>query len=286
MSEEEVCKSVVLGQAQRKVIADLLPTLVSRLKLDEASGRTIRFTMAELKLIGKEVAKALVQAPTGMVRNSLSHVKDFVATAIKDFEGIGLISKADRIYQFKVKLVDSKPPIWRRIQVRRCFLCKLHEYIQIAFGWKNCHLHQFDVDGVIYGNPNQLLDGFEDDPEIEDSASTTLDDIIPKSGKQFRFKYLYDFGDHWDHEVLFEGCLQAEKGQRYPLCLEGDRACPPEDVGGMPGYEDYLEALTDRHHEQHEQMMEWRGAFDSEIFHPEKTTRRMRRGFPKRDSIE
>ncbi len=256
MSESEVCKSVVLGQAQRRAIAVLIPTLAERLKLDEVNGRAISFTVSELKSIGKEIAKALVDAPTGMVRNSMYHVKDIVSKAIKDVDRIGSIPKTERIYQFKITLIDSSPPIWRRIQVRRCFLAKLHEYIQTAFGWQNCHLHQFEADGLTYGDPEQLLEGFLDDPEIVDSASTHIDDIIPSSGKRSRFKYLYDFGDHWEHEVLFEGCLQAEKGQRYPLCIEGARACPPEDVGGVPGYEDYLEALADRHHEQHEAMMD------------------------------
>ncbi len=286
MSEAEVCKSVVLGQAQRRAIAVLIPTIAERLKLDEVNSRTISFTVSELKIIGKEVAKALVHAPTGMVRNSMYHVKDLVSKAIKDVDGIGSIPKAERIYQFKIALVDSKPSIWRRIQVRRCFLSKLHEYIQTAFGWENCHLHQFEVHGLTYGDPEQLLEGFLDDPEIVDSASTHMDDILPSSGKRFRFKYLYDFGDHWEHEILFEGCLRAENGQRYPLCMEGARACPPEDVGGMPGYEDYLEAIADKHHEQHEEMMDWRGPFDPELFHPEKTTRRMRRGWPKWDNID
>ncbi len=109
MSESEVCKSVVLGQAQRRAIAGLIPTLAERLKLDEVNSRTISFTVSELKRIDKEVAKALVHAPTGMVRNSMYHVKDLVSKAIKDVDGIGSIPKAERIYQFKIALMDSKP---------------------------------------------------------------------------------------------------------------------------------------------------------------------------------
>lgn len=286
MSIAEPNRPTILTQAQRTVIADLIPSFAARLKLDHVNSRTINFTGDELEEIWRVVTKALADAPTGMVRNSLSHVQLIVAQVMKVSDGIGSIPSAERIYQFKVTLLESEPQIWRRIQVKRCSLDKFHEHIQTAFGWQNCHLHQFEIEGVIYGDPDLLLEGFEDDPEIEHSASTSIDDVIPRSGKQCRFEYLYDFGDGWKHEVLFEGCLRSEKGQRYPLCLEGARACPPEDVGGMPGYEDYLEVLADRHHEQHEEMIDWRGPFDPELFHPEKTTRRMRRGWPKWNNVD
>jgi hypothetical protein len=109
---------------------------------------------------------------------------------------------------------------------------------------------------------------------------TKISEIVPKNGKRFHFVYEYDFGDGWEHEVLFEGCLRAEKGVRYPLCVEGERACPPEDVGGVWGYVEYLEALADPKHEQHHDMLQWRGPFDAEQFLAEKTTKAMRRGLP------
>ena len=101
-----------------------------------------------------------------------------------------------------------------------------------------------------------------------------------KDSKRFQFTYEYDFGDCWKHEVLFEGCLKAEKGGRYPLCVEGERACPPEDVGGIGGYEEFLEALADPKHEQHDDFVEWAGEFDPEMFDVEKTTKLMWRGLP------
>ena len=93
--------------------------------------------------------------------------------------------------------------------------------------------------------------------KCRDSTRTKLSAILPKSGKRFRFVYEYDFGDSWDHDVLFEGCLPAESGRPYPLCLEGKRACPPEDVGGVPGYADFLQIIQDPDSEQHEDMLEW-----------------------------
>ena len=109
---------------------------------------------------------------------------------------------------------------------------------------------------------------------------TKISEIVPKDGKRFRFLYEYDFGDGWEHEVLFEGCLRAEKGGRYPLCVEGERNCPPEDVGGVRGYAEFLEAIADPKHEQHDNFVEWAGDFDPEEFDAGETTKAMRRGLP------
>ncbi len=75
---------------------------------------------------------------------------------------------------------------------------------------------------------------------------------MPKTANLFSFTYEYDFGDGWEHEILFEGCPEKEPGKQYPMCLEGERACPPEDVGGISGFYDFLEALADPKHKDHE----------------------------------
>jgi hypothetical protein len=185
------------------------------------------------------------------------------------------------LYQFKITLLDTLPPIWRRIQVKDGTLDKLHEHIQTAMGWTNSYLHHFWIDNHIYGDDPMLMrDNFEE-MAYKDSTSTKLSDILPQSGKRFSFQYVYDFGDGWRHEVLFEGCLRAERGGRYPLCVEGERACPPEDVGGVWGYEEFLEAMADPDHERHEEFREWIGGrFDPEAFDAAKATKRMRRGLP------
>ena len=187
--------------------------------------------------------------------------------------------KSDVLYQFKITLLESNPPIWRRIQVQDCTLDKLHEHIQTAMGWTNSHLHQFEIKGERYGDPELLDDGFEDF-ECVDSTVTMVSDILPKTGKRFAFKYEYDFGDDWQHEVLYEGSPPLEKGKKYPLCLEGERACPPEDVGGVWGYAEYVEALADPKHERHEEFMEWSGPIDPDDFDPKKATREMKKGLP------
>src|SRR4051794_6858769 len=141
-------------------------------------------------------------------------------------------SATGEVYQFKITLTDTDPPIWRRIQVGDCTLDKLHEHIQTAMGWTNSHMHHFRIDSTLYGDPRLLAETFGE-LRYKDSTTTRLSDILPEGGQRSRFEYEYDFGDGWLHEVLFEGRLRAEPGKRHPLCLEGERACPPEDVGGV-----------------------------------------------------
>ncbi|MFT5325672.1 MAG: hypothetical protein ACI8P0_003544 [Planctomycetaceae bacterium] len=270
---------ICFTQAQRKVVADLFPDLTDRLKLAEKNPRTISFTTKELESIRDKTNAARSHADNGMIRNSLRHVVDAITKALEESEGIGSIPASERLYQFKITLLESQPPIWRRIQVRNCTLDRFHERIQTAMGWTNSHLHQFEIDGERYGDPELIDDGFEDF-ECVDSTIRKISEIVPKDGKRFQFTYEYDFGDCWKHDVLFEGCLKAEKGGRYPLCVEGERACPPEDVGGIGGYEEFLEALADPKHEQHDDFVEWAGEFDPEMFDVEKTTKAMRRGLP------
>jgi hypothetical protein len=189
-------------------------------------------------------------------------------------------AKTDTLFQLKITLLDLKPPIWRRIQTRDCTLDKLHEHIQTAMGWTNSHLHQFEINGERYGDLELLDDGFEDF-ECVDSTRTMVSKILPKTGKRFAFKYEYDFGDGWEHEILFEGGPTLEKGKKYPFCLEGERACPPEDVGGVGGYEDFLAALADPKHEEHSRFLKWcGGSFSPDQFDPVKATRRMAKGLP------
>jgi hypothetical protein len=188
--------------------------------------------------------------------------------------------KQNTVYQLKITLLEITPPIWRRIQVKDCTLDKLHEHIQTAMGWTNSHLHHFKIGDRLYGDPMLMEENMEE-MEYEDSTTTKLSDILPKSGKQCRFIYEYDFGDGWEHEVLFEGCPKTEPGRQYPVCLEGERACPPEDVGGTGGYEEFLETIANPDHEEHDEMLGWVGGrFDPEAFDPAVATKEMKKGLP------
>jgi hypothetical protein len=271
---------VRLTQAQRKVVAEIVPELADRLKLDERNQRTIPFTPAELKVIRERAGAAVRHAITGRKENSLKHVLDTTTHTIEHLRGTGSNPAPERAYQFKITLLDTRPPIWRRIQVKDCTLDKLHEHIQTAMGWTNSHLHHFRIGQQLYGDPLLMQENFEE-MEYEDSTGTKLSDILPRTGRRFRFEYEYDFGDGWRHEVLFEKSVEAEAGRKYPLCLEGARACPPEDVGGVWGYQEFLEALADPEHEDHDGLLEWAGgSFDPDAFDPAAATREMRRGLP------
>ena len=183
-------------------------------------------------------------------------------------------------YQFKITLNDSNPPIWRRIQVGDCTLDRLHEHIQTSMGWTNSHLNQFRIGEQLYGDPLLMQETFEE-LGFEDSTATLLGEILPGDGKRFRFEYEYDFGDSWSHEVLFEGRIPPEPGKKYPLCVEGERACPPEDVGGVWGYADFLERIADPEDEERESLLRWAGGkFDPEAFSPVVATRLMKKGLP------
>jgi len=176
------------------------------------------------------------------------------------------------IYQIKVTLDDTRPPIWRRILVPgNTSLLKLHDILQIIMGWQDYHLHCFLINDQYYGDPEDDESG---DMGTIDEKRVKLDQIIP--GEGFRFKYEYDFGDSWEHTLDVEKILPVEEGVKYPVCVKGKRACPPEDVGGIWGYENFLEAIRDPNHEEHDEYLEWSGGgFDPETFDLEQVNRRL-----------
>jgi hypothetical protein len=165
------------------------------------------------------------------------------------------------VYQIKVTLRGSKPPIWRRFQVASdTSLVQLHRILQCVMGWEDYHMHQFIVGGVMYGNADMM----EDFDTVEEKT-VTLDQIVRR--EKFKFIYEYDFGDGWEHELLVEKILPVEEGKTYPVCLTGKRACPPEDCGGIWGYSGFLEAVQDPAHPEHEEMLDWVGGeFDPAAF--------------------
>jgi len=183
-------------------------------------------------------------------------------------------------YQFKITLADSQPSIWRRIIVPDGTLDDLHEWIQAAMGWTNSHLHQFEIRRKLYGDPMMLEADLYDIPLI-DTRETTLADLFDKARPPKKFSYEYDFGDGWQHEIEFEGIKPAPAGKKPPCCLEGQRSCPPEDVGGVWGYADFLTAIREPEHEEHEHYLEWVGGdFDPEEFSLAEATKAMRTGLP------
>ncbi|MDJ0712910.1 MAG: plasmid pRiA4b ORF-3 family protein [Prochloraceae cyanobacterium] len=177
------------------------------------------------------------------------------------------------VYQLKITLRYIKPPIWRRVQVQSSTtLSHLHLIIQAAMGWYNCHLHQFSIQGIEYGQlePNY---GFEDE-ELRDEKLVQLNQVVKQ--EKSKFFYTYDFGDDWSHEILVEKILPQDPEISYPLCLKAKRACPPEDCGGPWGYAEFLEAIQNPQHSEHENLLEWIGGdFNSEASDLNKINRRL-----------
>jgi hypothetical protein len=184
-------------------------------------------------------------------------------------------AKNREIYQFKVTLIGITAPIWRRIFVLGdCTLAQLHRVLQVAMGWENYHLYLFRIGGKMYGPPDP--DG-DDELKLIDAKRTRLHSVLPSVGTTFT--YTYDFGDNWHHDVLLEAIVMPVPDLTYPLCIAGERNCPPEDVGGIGGYGKYLEAMADPGHQDHQDMMMWRGPFDSEAFSVEKVNQELQRKF-------
>jgi hypothetical protein len=175
------------------------------------------------------------------------------------------------VYQLKVVLVGSKPPIWRRLQVPgNATLDWLHTVLQVAMGWTNSHLHHFLTAEVRYSDPSLQEDmGFGDEPD-RDEAKAVLMKVVPEKGGQICYEY--DFGDSWQHQITVEEILSPDPATKgVARCIDGARACPPEDCGGVWGYEELLKALKNPKHPEHKGMKEWiGGSWDAAAFDLEK----------------
>lgn len=178
---------------------------------------------------------------------------------------------ASTVHQLKMTIAGTKPPVWRRVVVPSSIdLAALHRVIQTAFGWWDCHLHEFDLDGTRYGSDDG--DGWGEPPQDERRAR--LDRLTTAGSK---FTYTYDFGDDWEHKVVVEKVEPANPKLSYPACTGGRRACPPEDCGGVWGYANLLAVLADPSDDEHASMLEWvGGAFDPDEFDPATVTARLR----------
>lgn len=167
----------------------------------------------------------------------------------------------DRFYLLKIQLLNIEPAIWRRFVVPSSIsLDRLHDVIQIVMGWTDTHLFEFTIGKKRYTErPHGREDGLR-------GERYRLEELIRQKGRTF--SYIYDFGDGWEHEIVIEDNRYFDPDQiAWLVCLEGERHCPPENVGGVPGYIEFLKILKDNTHEAHEQYIEWAGGkFDSELF--------------------
>jgi len=179
------------------------------------------------------------------------------------------------VYQLKIVLEGVRPQIWRRVQVSADIpLDELHLVLQAAMGWANSHLHSFTFGERRYTMPYEP--GDLEELQREDEQTMCLSELITEP-KQI-FGYDYDFGDNWEHVVMLEKRLPASPDTKYPLCLDGKRACPPEDCGGIWGYANLLKILRNPAHEEYKEMRSWAGRkFDPEVFDVERFSKDLRR---------
>lgn len=162
----------------------------------------------------------------------------------------------EQTVRLRINLEDIEPEIWRRVEVPLGMPLKgLHDVIQAAFGWEDCHLFEFRVGEKVYAIPDP-----EDvmwDRKVVNAKTTKLRTIVGRGVEAFT--YIYDFGDNWRHRIAVESVDKADPHGVYPCLLDGERRGPPEDVGGVPGYFEFLEAVTTPGDPDHQRLVTWYG---------------------------
>jgi len=183
-------------------------------------------------------------------------------------------NKSQEIYQIKVALLGTDPPIWRRLLVPADLtLEQLHDVLQLAMGWEDCHMHEFRVGQQRFGKPDPMEQACGG-PRTASERTARLVTVLGRVGA--KAVYTYDFGDSWEHQIVVEKRLVPEPGHAYPACLAGERHGPPEDCGGIPGFYNLLDAISDPAHEEHEELLDWLGGgFDPEAFSVDEVNRRL-----------
>jgi hypothetical protein len=184
------------------------------------------------------------------------------------------IPPAKNALQLKVELKYIRPPIWRKVLMPDNFTVgQLHEVLQITMGWHSCHMHAFRVPRRGFGPPLREFGSGLDD--AEDENMTFLGTVLLRQRQ--KLIYEYDFGDGWLHDVAVEKIVPFDPQAQYPVCIDGARACPPEDCGGFPGYLGILEALkAPKKTQEQNEPLEWLpGGYDPEHFDLASANRRL-----------
>lgn len=181
-----------------------------------------------------------------------------------------------QIFQIQIALKESKPKIWRRILIPSDLsLSKFHGVIQKTMGWTNSHLHQFIKDETFYTVRMPDDDLWEEMNNV-DYKKMKVSDLLEKEKE--KIVYAYDFGDSWEHDIILEKILPVDTDVKYPVCLDGERNCPPENCGGVGGFSYMLKVLKKPHHEEYESYIQWLGGkFDPEYFDKNKINKLLRK---------
>ncbi len=270
-----------LSEGQRRTIlnyAELPAHLAGRLAAKGTAAKSTQFTLDELDELLDHVEWSVYRAKGNekqKVLRIVEKVSKLLGSTIDPDEmpRHRLPKKTDTVFQVKITLKGIDPPIWRRIQTTDCTLGELHEVIQVTMGWEFEHLYQFHIGGVRYADLGMA--SFDD---VEDAFDTKLSEVLPPGNRRPRFDYEYDFGDEWFHQLIVEERFPPEKGVKYPICVAGQRACPPEDCGGPWAYPEFVEEISNPDHRRHGEMLEWVGGeFDPERFDRDAVNGELRR---------
>jgi len=207
--------------------------------------------------------------------------KDYLAKAIAERKKPTPKQQSEKttvLYQLKIVLKGIRPPVWRRIVVpSHITFDQLHDIIQIAMGWENNHLYEFEINDTVIDIPDEEYGfSFVGRREKYDARTMELSKFLFKEGE--KFTYTYDFGDNWVHLITLEKIETTTESFRHPVCLKGKRACPPEDVGGIYGYMEVMNLMEGNGTaEEIEEFTEWYGGqYDPEHFDIEEVNQQLR----------
>ncbi|MBI5346018.1 MAG: plasmid pRiA4b ORF-3 family protein [Chlamydiae bacterium] len=204
------------------------------------------------------------------------------------------LAEFKHVYQFKISLQEIQPLIWRRIQVPENYtFWDFHVAIQDVMGWLDYHLHSFVTENLVTGKkehigiPEEIYDECFDDYETLPGWDLQIGDYF---SEERRFmQYLYDYGDGWDHLIEYEAIFFKKPFQKYPVCLDGARSGPPEDCGGVPGYENFIKIIKDPLNKESQSMRKWAGkdkcnteVFDKKNVHFDNPKTRFKKAFLKK----
>ena len=224
---------VALTDAQRQAAAELMPHLSRVLKPTTKGKKRIVLPESDWEeLINLATTQLMREPGRGLTR--LRNLLTAVDTALSEAGATGLPqagTQSETIYRMRIDLRGITPPIWRRIEVPDCSLAELHVAIQAAMGWTGSHLHAFEINDEHYSVPSPF--GGDEDMDTIDARNVSLSEVI--RGKGAKFRYMYDFGDSWDHSVKVEAIEAADPKQSYPRCVKGNRNCPPPKTAAESG---------------------------------------------------
>ena len=287
VADSDADVEVALTSAQRVAASELMPGFSDRFCPETKGKKRVRLDPEHWNILAN-LASAEIKREHGRRITRLRNLRDAIVGGLSEdgsLPSATSTSKSEKktgdknttenkIFRLRIELTASDPLIWREIEIPDCSFAQLHLAIQTAMGWDNSHLHEFIIGQKRYSIPDPFGDFGE---AAIDSTTVRLSDVIRRKGKKFR--YVYDFGDDWQHAIQVQSIGKADSLVSYPRCVAGERNCPPEDCGGIWGFHELLEIVSDPKHPEYEERIEWCGHFDPQELDLSCTTERMQAGY-------